>query len=524
MATITVVAVSFGACHLEQVGRHPTDWLVERLRGEPDTLNPLTSTDAYSSSILDNIYEPLLQRNRDTLELEPLLAESWDISEDGLTITFHMRKDVRFTDGTPATAHDVEYAYRKIMDTKVDCPHQRNYYRDVKDAKVLDDHTIRFTYKEPYFRALEICGYTPCLPRHLFEQEEDFNKSRLNREPIGTGPYKFSEWITGRKIVLEKNEDYWGDKPKIKRRLYKFINLDSTALIELKKRHLDLMGLRALQWVKQTNKPRFKRAFRKEKYYTPNYNYIGWNIRRPLFKDKRVRRAMTMLVDREKILKTILFGLGEVVTGPAYVNSPYYDHDINPWTYDPAGAKKLLEETGWADHDGDGIRDKDGISFKFEFLISSGSTFADQLSTVLQGELAKVGIRMEVRRLEWATFLKLIEERDFDAVTLGWSLGVETDPFQLWHSTQADQGSNFVGFESEETDDIIVKNRRTFDLDGRIELMKRFHAILHDEQPYTFLFCSPSLVVIHNRFDNVLVHKLGLDVREWTINRAWSEE
>jgi len=149
------------------------------------------------------------------------------------------------------------------------------------------------------------------------------------------------------------------------------------------------MGLRPIQWVKQTNKPKFLKSFRKEMYYLPNYNYIGWNMRRPLFSDKLVRRAMTMLVDRNTILNTIQFGLGKVVTGPAYIYSPYYDDDIKPWPYDPNSAKQLLEQAGWSDHDGDGIRDKNGMPFKFEFLISSGSIFADQLGTILQRELSK---------------------------------------------------------------------------------------------------------------------------------------
>jgi len=524
ITALIAAAVFSGSCRVAEVGRHSDEWLVRHIGAEPDTLNPLTSTDAYSSTILDDVYETLVRRNPDTLELDPLLATSWEISEDGMVITFHMREDARYTDGVPVTAHDMEYCYRKIMDPKVDCPHQRNYYSDILEVEVPDDFTIKFTYREPYFRALELCGGLQSIPRHLFEKSADFNNSEHNRAPVGSGPYKLKKWVTGQKIIMERNEDYWGKKPETTRIVYKFIQQPSTALIELKKRHLDLMGLSALQWVKQTDGARFKRAFRKERYYTPNYSYIGWNMRRPPFSDKLVRRAMTMLLDRETILETIRFGLGKVVSGNAFINSPYYDSDIKPWPYDPAAAKKLLDEAGWVDSDGDGIRDKDGKPFAFEFLISSGSVFADQISTILQRELKKVGISMEVRRLEWATFLKLITERDFDAATLAWSLSVETDPFQLWHSSQAEAGSNFVGFVNEEADKIIVENRRSFDMNKRVELMKRFHAILHEEQPYTFLLCSPSLVAIHKRFDNVIIHKLGIETREWTLNRMWTEE
>lgn len=505
------------ACPISPVSQHPDDWLIRRLGAEPDTLNPLTATDAYAGLIDSYIYEALVDRNPDTLELYPKLASTWEISLDGLVYTFKIRRGVKFHDGVPVTAHDFKYCFDRNMDEKVNAPHMRNYYQDIKKVEVPDDYTIRFTYAQPYFRALEICGGLQAIPKHLFEKDSDFNKSAQGRAPIGTGPYRFAEWITGQKIVLARNEDYWERRPEIKRIVYRTITEESAALIELKKRSLDLMGLNPLQWVKQTSSERFNQAFRKEQYYEPNFSYIGWNSKRPYFSDKRVRRAMTMMIDRPTLLKNLLFGLGIIVTGEAYVKSLYYDTSIQPWPYDPEMAKILLDEAGWIDHNGDGIRDKDGVPFKFEFLISSSSVFANQLATVLKEDLKRSGIQMEIRPLEWATFLKLVDSREYDAVTLRWSLSVETDPYQLWHSSQAEKGSNFTGFHNDEADRIIIEVRRTFDRDKRIALLKRFHQILHEEQPYTFLFCSPNLVAISRRFGNVIVHNLGIEPKEWTV-------
>jgi len=505
------------SCPISKISMHPDDWLMNRLPAEPDTLNPLTASDAYAGIIDNYIYEPLVDRNLDTLELYPKLASTWEISADGLVYTFKVRQGVKFQDGVPVTARDFKYCFDRIMDEKVNAPFLRNYYQDIRKAEVLDDYTIKFTYARPYFRALELCGGVQAIPKHLFERDPDFNKSPLGRAPVGTGPYKFVEWVTGQKIVLERNDAYWGQHhPQIKRIVFRVINESSSALIELKKRQIDLMDLSPLQWTKQTSSERFKEAFRKEQYYEPNFSYIGWNIRKPFFSDKRVRRAMTMMVDRPTLLKNLLFGLGIVVTGEAYVKSPYYDTAIQPWPYDPEGAKKLLDEAGWIDHDGDGIRDKDGVPFKFEFLIPSSSIFANQLGTVLKEELKKAGIVMEIRSLEWATFSKLVDGREFDAMAMGWSLSVETDPYQLWHSSQMGKGSNYVGFKNDEADRIIVEARRTFDRDKRIALLKRFHHILHDEQPYTFLFCQPSLVAISRRFGNVIIHNLGIEPKEWS--------
>lgn len=491
------------------------DWLIAHLSAEPSTLNPITSTDAYSANINEYIYESLLKRDEKTMELVPVLADFWEVADDHLTYTFHLKKNIRWQDGHPFTARDILFSYERILDPKVDSAHLRNYYQDIEKLEVIDDYTVRYHYRIPYFRALEFCGGIPIVPAHRFTADEDFNRSRIGREPLGTGPYRFERWDTGKEIVLLRNEDYWGEKPRLKRIVFKVITDSTVALQVLKKGGLDLMGLRPIQWVKQTSSERFQRQFQKLKYYLPSYSYIGWNMRHPFFSDQRVRRAMTMLLNREAILKELLFNLGIVVTGSFYVNSPAYNHDIEPYPYDPAGAVALLEAAGWRDHDGDGVLDKDGTPFMFEFQISSGSKFAEQLATILQENLKQVGIRMSIRKLEWAVFIQNIQQHQFDACTLAWSLSWESDPFQLWHSSQADKGSNFVGFSNPEADRIIETARQEFDDDKRNQLYRRFHEILHEEQPYTFLFTTEALTAVARRFQNVQVHPMGLAPREW---------
>ncbi len=493
------------------------DWLIVHLSAEPATLNPITATDAYASRINDYIYESLLKRDEKTLKLVPVLATHWEISDDHLHYIFHLKKGIKWHDGYPFTARDIIFSYKRIRDPRVDAAHLRNYYQDIKDVRMIDDYTVEFTYSRPYFRALEFCGGIPIVPAHLFKEGEDFNSHPIGRHPVGTGPYKFLRWDTGKEIVLVRNENYWGEKPHLKRIVFKIITDSTVALQVLKQLGLDLMGLRPIQWVYQTRGKRFKKHFRKLSYYLPQYSYIGWNMRKPWFKDRRVRQAMTMLIDRKTILDKLLFGLGTIVTGNFYINSPDYNKNIKPYPYDPGKAVKLLEEAGWTDHDGDGIRDKDGIPFSFEFLISAGSKFAEQLATIMQESLKNVGIKMSIRKLEWAVFIQKIQSRDFDACTLGWSLGWESDPYQVWHSSQAKSGSNFVGFVNPEADRIIEMARREFDPEKRHKLYHRFHKILHIEQPYTFLFTMKALVAVSKRFQNVNVYPMGLNPREWWV-------
>lgn len=495
----------------------PGDWLIYRLPSEPGTLNPITATDAYESRINSNIYETLVDRDNETLELEPLLAESWEISDDKLSFIFKIKRNVKWHDGTPFTANDVVFSYNKIIDPKVDAPHLKNYYNDVKSVEALDNYTVKFVYSKPYFLALEFCGGMPIVPKHIF-QEGDFNKHPAGRSPVGTGPYKFVEWNTGSEIVLTKNEDYWGHQPNIEKVVFKVISDDTVKFQVMKNGDIDVAGLTPVQWDKQSSSEAFQKNYDKYSYFTPNYSFIGWNQKKSFFSDKRVRRAMTHFLDRELVLEKILLDLGTVVTSPFFLKSPEYPKYIEPFEYDPKKATALLDEAGWVDSDGDGLRDKNGEKFEFEFLIPNGSDTGEKIGTILKEEIKKHGIVMNIRKTEWAVFTDRLQQRKFDAVTLAWSMGVESDPYQIWSSTQAEnKGSNFIGFKNEEVDKIIDTAREEFDRSKRIKLYNRMAEIIHDEQPYTFLFCNKSTVAINKRFYNVNIYPLGIDYTEWFV-------
>jgi len=493
------------------------DWLIYHLGAEPATLNPITATDAAQSTVADGkIYESLLKRDNKTLKLVPVLAKSWEISDDKLQYIFKLRQDVKWHDGKQFTAEDVVFSYDRIMDPKVDSPHLKSYYQEILDVKAIDKYTVKFRYSRPYFLALEICGGMPIVPKHIFE-EGDFNTNPAGRDPIGTGPYKFLEWNTGSEIVLERNNDYWGKEPSLKKIIFKIIPDPTVTFQVLKRQELDVAGLTPIQWDRQSDTPSFKKHFDKYSYFTPNYNFIGWNMNEPYFKDRRVREAMTHFVNRKLILDKILLGLGDVVTNPFYINSPEYPHDIKPFEYDPDKARKLLDDAGWTDSNGDGVRDKNGVKFEFELLIPSGSDTSEKIATILKEQLDNSGIVMNIRKTEWAVFTTRLSERKFDAVILGWSMGVESDPYQIWHSSQVEKGSNFVGFKNKKADDLIEEARKEFDRDKRIGMYREFANIVHEEQPYTFLFCRKSTVAVNKRFRNVKVYPLGIDPLEWYV-------
>ena len=512
---IAIMLLTIAGCDWRVV-RSP-DILFETIPVDPSTMNPLLATDAHSASVYGYIYQSLLDRDRESLELVPELATRWEASDDHLSYTFWLRKDVRWQDGHPFTVDDVIYTFERVRDPKVDSARLKNYFRDVESVKRVGEDAVRFTFKRPYFKALEICSGLSIIPKHIFDNGEDFNSHSANRHPVGTGPYKFDEWKTGRFVEISRNDDYWGEKPDIRGIVYKIVPNSIVAFQLLKKGAIDLGLLRAVQWARQTEGKAFNEKFEKYRYYMPNYTFIGWNMRKPYFDDKRVRRAMTMLVNRKAILDEVLFGQGEIVATNFYLFGKFYDESIKPYPYDPTAARKLLDEAGWVDSDGDGIRDRDGVPFSFTLLWPSGSQTWRSTGIFLKEDLRKVGIEVSLAEMEWAAMLRVVRDRSFDAVFLAWVTSLEPDPYQLWHSSQAEKGSNLIGFKNARSDEIIEKARREFDVEKRIEMYKEFQKIVHEEQPYTFMFTNPSLVAVGRRFENVKAYKLGLDIRRWKV-------
>lgn len=496
--------------------RDPRD-IVEALPADPPTLNPVLAGDETAFTVLSNIYESLLDMDFETLGPKPLLAKKWEISADHLTYTLWLREDVKWHDGKAFTADDVIFTFETINNPKVDAARYRNYFKDITKIEKLGPHVVRFVYAKPYFKALEMIGGMAIIPKHIFGNGEDFNTHPANRFPVGTGAYKFGGWKSNQKIWLSRFDGYWGEEPKIRDVVYKVVPEAMVRLGLLKKGALDIEKLTAIQWVRQTVGAAFEEQFNKYRYYLPNYSYIGWNSRKPFFSDRRVRIAMTMLINRKEILDKIMLGQGELISCGFYRFGENYDESIAPYPFDPKEAVRLLEEAGWIDHDGDGIRDKDGIPFRFTLVGSAGSTGARTIGILLREELMRVGIRMDVQQFEWATMLNMLANRNFDAALMAFSTTFHEDPYQLWHSSQASQGSNFAGFVNARADELIENGRTEFDPKKRAGLYRELHAILHYEEPVTFMFTIPTRLAVAKRFTDVKVYKRGLNSNEWNI-------
>lgn len=498
------------------------DWLIWQIGAEPLTLNPLTSESETSTMLITTgyMFERLLEYDFDTAKLKPWLAEISETSDDGREITVKLRDGVCFSDGVPITADDIIFTYQTTMNPGVDAARQRMMYTNFKDVVKINDRTVKFVLKEVFWKTFEAIGLFEVLPEHIykFENPADFNKRRSN--PVGSGPYIFEKWDVGQQLVLKKNENYWGNKPKLKKIVFKFITNDTAALQSLRSGDIDYMVPTAEQFNEIADNNQFKKEFNVMEYWSPGvpFYYIAWNENNPCFKDILTRRAMTHIIDRDMIAEHLLKGKVKVATGPFYIYGKQNNPDIKPWPYDIELAKKLLDDAGWKDTDDDGIRDKNGTPFRFKFAYGTGTAFTEQLAKLFKEAGAKVGIDVIPDPYEWSVFIEKFQNHQYDSLVIGSGGTIEFDPYQYFHSSQiADRGDNTTGYNNPKVDKLLEAARRELNEDKRYAMYHEFHKIVHEEQPFTFLFIRPERAFLDKLFENVKIHTLGLNQLEWYV-------
>lgn len=496
------------------------DALLEGSIGDASNLIRMMAGDGASAQVSGLVFDGMLSYDKTLSELEPRLAESWTVSDDGLQITFHLRDDVTWHDGTPFTARDVEFGFNTITDPDTLTAYAEDY-NQVTRFEVLDDFTFRVSYDKPYAPALATWGLMVVLPRHLLEGQDINEASEFARNPVGNGRFKFESWETKRQITVRANPDYYRGRPHIERLVIRIIPDLQTQFLELKSGGLDQMGLTPLQFSRQTSTPEFEDSFRKYSYLTNSYAYLGYNLKNELFSDVRVRRALTHAIDKDEIIEGVLFGLGQPAKGPYKPGTKWVNENVDDLAYDPDRARKLLAEVGWRDSDGDGVLDKDGKPFEFELITNNGNESRAKTATIIQRRFKEIGVKAEVRTIEWAAFINdFIDKRKFDAVILGWSLDPDPDQYIIWHSSKTEPKQfNFVSFDSAEVDELLEKGRRTFDQAERKKYYDRLQEILVEEQPYTFLYYGKALPAVHCRFQGIEPAPAGIghNFKDWFV-------
>lgn len=517
-----ILVLSFFSACTEKAPKNPFA-VTEGSIGDAKRLLPLLAADSASGTIAGYVFSGLIKYDKD-VQLVGDLAESFEGSDDCRRVVFKLRENVTWHDGKPFTADDVIFTYQKMIDPNVATPYSGDFQR-IETIRAVDPHTIEVVYREPFAPGLSSWGMG-ILPKHLLENE-DLNTTEFNRNPIGTGPYKMKEWVTGQKIVLSAYDGYFEGKPKIEEYVYRVIPDSATMFLELQAGGVDLMGLTPTQYQRQTDTDFFKKYFDKYRYPTFAYTYMGYNLSDPKFKDRRVRRAIDLAIDRKAIIDGVLLGLGRPANQPVPPESWAYNSEIPVPNHDPEGAKRILAEAGWNDSDGDGTLDREGTPFSFVLMTNQGNAERAKIAEIIQQSLSKVGIKVEIRVVEWQAFLhQFINKRRFEAIVLGWSLSRDPDGYDIWHSSKTKEGEfNFIGFNNPEADRLLEAGRISCDQDRRTEIYRRLHELIADETPYSFLYYPDALPVIHARIKGVEPSAIGLTYNlptQWHIpkNRA----
>ncbi len=502
------------------------DWGVSALETSLKTLTPLVSTDAYASQVQYYVQESLVNRNPDTMEWEGLIAKSWQISPDGLTITFQMRDDVTFSDGVPLTAKDVVFTYNFIMNEAIAAPAERSVYGQITSVEAKGDYEVVFKFKEPYFQSFGLAGGLAIMPAHFYEaymnKPQEFNQSKGLL--LGSGPYRLADaktWTPDQgSVELVRNERYWGDvQPPFNRMLWKVIQNESARLTTYRNGEIDSYEAKPSEYAKLKTDQQILNKSQNFEYMPPvvGYGYIGWNQQKAgkptQFADKRVRQAMTYLTDMQRIVKDIYLDHAEQAISPFNPRSKQHDPSLQPWVFNLEKAQALLKEAGFADKNGDGIlEDKDGKPFEFKMIYFQGNKSRERTVLFLKDIYARAGIKLEPSPQEFPVMQEALKKRDFDAITMGWSSGIETDIYQMFHSSQIkDEGSNFISYNNPELDKLIDEARRTVDEPKRMILWQQAERMMYEDQPYTFLIREQSLLFVDKRIQNLQMSKLGLN-------------
>lgn len=472
--------------------------------GEPIKLNPILYDDSPSGDIIGFVFNGLVNVD-DNLNLIPSLAEKWEFDEKGLKWKFYLKKGVKWHDGVEFTAEDVKFTIDKILDPKVNCKIRSNYEL-IKEVKVIDRYSLEISLKKPYAPFLWRMG-VGILPSHILSKV-DINTADFNRRPIGTGPYKFKEWRSGDRVILEANPDYFEGRPYIKEVVYKVVPNIDTLLVQLETGEVDLVdGIQPKDYLRLKQNPKIK-------LYTYDallYVYFGFNLKNPLFQDIKVRYAIASAIDRSLIVENILKGFGMVAHSPIHPISWAYNPDIPKVEYDEERARQLLKSAGWKDIDGDGIVEKGGKEFKFTIVTNQGNKIREQIAVIIQQQLKKLGIEVKPRIVEWSSFIEnFINKGNFDTTILGW-ISAMNDPdveYDVWHSSQSFKegrlrGNNFISYHNKEIDKLFEEGRVTMDKDKRKKIYFKIQEILAKELPYVFLYHPKVIVAIRDRFAGV---------------------
>ncbi|MEE2822007.1 MAG: peptide-binding protein [Acidobacteriota bacterium] len=492
------------------------DSLVIGLIGDSDSLNPLTLETKNAQDIADLLFLSLTRINPD-YSSAPSLAQSWEFSNNHRELTFQLRDDVRWHDGVKTTAHDVCFTLEKQQDPNTG-------YSNIKDKKyikecvVLDDYTAKFVFKQEYpYQLMDAVG-GHIVPKHILEKipEGEMVRADFNRSPVGNGPFRFKEWKAQQYIQLEASQDYFAGRPSIDRIIFKVVPDQENLVIQLRSGQIDFM---------ERIPPRFYEDLSQHEnlvahvHPSRSYTYIGWNLRDPRFRKRKIRQALTLAINRQEIIDSLLLEFGDICEGPILPILWAHNPHLPSFPYDPETAKRYLAEEGWRDTDGDGWLDKDGQKFSFTLKTNKGNQIREDITILIQDMLKEIGVEVRPNILEWTILVNDSTRKEFEAILLGWSVNLKVDMTTIWHSESIEDKFNFVSYSNLEFDRLNDTAVMEMDEEKARQMWWQAQAMIVEDQPYTFLFTRKQINFVHERFQNVQMETVGwhYNLPQWWV-------
>lgn len=485
------------------------------------SLNPLVAGEKYSQEVNRYMLFVPLVRHAEDLSLEPALAESWEMLGD-TGVVFHLRRDVRWHDGVPTTARDVVFTYERVKDPEATFPNPE-YFQLWTGVQATDSFTVRFSF-EPHMDPLAGWAFTPIAPAHLLDTipSARMQQASFNRAPVGNGPFRFVEYRQNDRWVFEANPDYpeeLGGRPYLDRVVWRPIPDGSAQITELRTGAADIVLTPiAEQYVAVKDMPGFRGIDKQGRQYA---NAI-WNSRIPPLDDARVRQALGLAINRQQIIDVLREGYGAQAVGPIGPSHWAYDESVEPLPYAPDSARALLRSAGIEDRNGDGVADlPNGEPFEIELKIPAGSVINRDMAELIRSDLARIGVRIVTRPTEWGTMIEdfTSPERRFDAILLGFETDFRVNLYDTFHSGALGTPNQFASYSNPRVDSLIDRTRLARTMDEARPLYAEIQQILRDDQPWSFLYYYPDLVLLSDRLQGVEMDDRGglVSIQNWWV-------
>lgn len=518
--------------HVER--RNPADTVVIRSQQEPDTLNPTLTNAVSATDAATPMFSGLVGVD-DRMRYYPDLLQELPTVQNGMvkllgtgmTVTYKLRAGVRFHDGAPLTSRDVWFNWKLRMDPKV-LVSSREGYDKITRIDTPDPLTAVVHFKEPYapYMLLFSLPSDPIFPAHLLEKSPDLNRDAFNRAPVGTGPFKFKEWVAGEYVAMEANADYFRGAPRLQKLFVKFVPDDNAAFIQLANGDIDVYADFNLDQVEPA-----KRYRHLELANVPSltYEHIALNLERPVFKERAVRQALAHAVDKKELSRTIYKGMWPVAFGTEHPLAwSFNPEDQEPYPYDPARAKALLDAAGWK-QGSDGIRAKNGLRLSFTITSTTGRKHREQAEQVLAGYFKAVGAEMKIQNVQGGLLFAgyptgLLQNGKYDAALFARTTNVDpASSLSTWHSTMLPpHGQNTSRFLHAELDRVLEEGTRRLDQKERQALYWRMSDILMEEEPIIPLVYWTEMHGVNKQLRNFRSNptssRFAWNVKDWYID------